>query len=308
MAATILGRMVTFAAMLAIGAFCAWRGMVDRACLRTMIAVSTRVFLPAMVFSTICERMDRALLLAQLPMAALAAAFYGVVVWLVRVLADRLRLDAERSAAFRLTFIFGNTGFIGLPILMTVFPGTGVANLVLFMLVDQVVFWTYGASLACGEKGAPDWLTRLKGFLNPNIVAILIALGCVAADVPFCGAAVDFLATIGAAATPLCMVCLGAMCFFSDIVHVLRGRELYVGAAAKMVALPLLAAPLLGALPVAPDVAASMVLMIAMPPTVLVPLTVETNGGDGPYATALSVTAVALAVFTLPLVAGLIGV
>ncbi len=308
MAATIAGQMVSFALMLAIGFLCARAGIVSRPALPTAIALSTKVFLPAMLFSAICERMDRGLLCAQLPMVALSLVFYLAIVAVMRLLAAALRLGGQKSAAFRMVFIFGNTGFIGLPILVAVFPETGAANLVLFAIIDQLVFWTYGASLARPGAGAADFKTMAKGFFNPNIVAMALALACLAAEVPVPEAAIGFLDTLGAVATPLCMVCLGALCWFSDVGQVLRGKELYVGVLVKMVALPLCAAPLLGMLPLAHDVFASMVLMMGMPPTVLVPLVIEASGGDGPYATALSVAAIALATLTLPLVAWLAGI
>ena len=303
MASTIAGQTASFALMLAIGFLCAHAGVVSRSSLPTAIALSTKVFLPAMLFSIICERMDSDLVCAQLPMAALAFVFYPAIVVVMKLLAAALHLEREKSAAFRMVFIFGNTGFIGLPILVAVFPDTGAANLVFFAIVDQLAFWTYGASLARAGVGAPGWKATAKGFFNPNIVAMALALACVGAGLPVPEAAVGFLGTVGAAATPLCMVCLGALCRLSNLRQVLRERELYVGVLVKMMALPLCAAPLLGMLPLASDVSASMVLMMGMPPTVLVPLVVEASGGDGPYATALSVAAVAFAVLTLPLVA-----
>ncbi len=307
MASTIMGQMAGFALMLATGFLCAQANIVSRPSLSTAITLSTKVFLPAMLFSTICERMDGELVRAQLPMAALALAFYPAVIAVMKMLACALRLEEEKSAAFRLVFIFGNTGFIGLPVLDAAFPETGAANLVFFAIVDQLAFWTYGASLARKGRDKAGWKAMAKGFFNINIVAMALALALLAVGAPVPDAAVGFLDTLGAAATPLCMVCLGALCRLSDMKQVLREKELYIGTLVKMAALPLCAAPLLGMLPLAHDVYASMVLMMGMPPTVLVPLVVEANGGDGPYATALSVVAIALAVLTLPLVARLAG-
>ncbi len=302
-----MGQMVSFAAMLAVGFLCARAGIVERTSLGPAIGLSTKVFLPAMLFSTVCRRVDQGFICSQLPMAGLTALFYPVVIAVVTATAHLLRLDGSCSRAFRMAFIFGNTGFIGLPVLVAAFPATGAANLVLFTLVDQVVFWTYGITLAGGEKTAGDWKERIKGILNPNVVAIAAALACRAAGVPVSDAIIDFTGTIGAAATPLCMVCLGAMCSLPSLAQVVRSRDLWAGVLVKMVALALAVAAAVKALPVASDIATSMILMAGMPPTTLVPLVIEANGGDGDYACALSVAAIALAAATLPLVAFVTG-
>ena len=73
MVSTIAAQMGGFALMLAIGALCARLGMVDRSSLRPMIALSTKAFLPALLFATVCERMSAETLRVQLPMVALEA-------------------------------------------------------------------------------------------------------------------------------------------------------------------------------------------------------------------------------------------
>lgn len=302
MSSAIMGQMVAFALMLALGLLCARIRIATRASLPSAIALATKVFLPAMIFSVMCQSLTRDLVVSHFTIIVLAVLFYALVIGIMRLLAALLHLNGGRSAAFRMVFIFGNTGFIGLPVLVTAFPETGAVNLMLFMLVDQVVFWTYGVMLAQTEGHSVEWRKMIKGFFNPNIVAMMIAFGLIFADVPVSRELISFMDALGAAATPLCMVCLGVLCYFSDIGRVLRCKEVYVGAFVKMVLLPLCLVPIFRFLPVPFDISTSMILMAGMPATVLVPLIVEASGGDAPYATSLSVATVAFSVLTLPLV------
>lgn len=300
--------MAAFALMLALGFFCARLHVVTSTSLPSAIALATKVFLPAMLFSVICERITKTLIIEHLPVVAIAALFYVLIIGVTKLLSKALHIEGKQAAAFRMVFIFGNTGFIGLPVLVAVFPETGAVNLVLFMLVDQAVFWTYGISLARAGAQPPGWKTMLRGAFNPNLVAMVFALVCLLVDLPICDTMVGFLDTIGKAATPVCMVCLGALCFFADSRKVFRKRELYIGTIVKMVLLPLVIALPLSVLPISYDISMSMILMAAMPPTVLVPLIVEANGGAASYAASLSVVTIAFSVITLPVVSHLVGI
>ena len=140
MAGTILAQMASFAIMLAIGALAGKIGIIRRETLSDIIALATNVLLPIMLFSFIYSNATREVLMAHAPMAALTAIFYLVITAVLFPTARLLGLDAERSKTFRLIFTFGNTGFIGLPLLSTIYPETGAVDLALFMLVDQAVF------------------------------------------------------------------------------------------------------------------------------------------------------------------------
>lgn len=76
-------------------------------------------------------------LLHHWPMIPLTACFYVAVIVLMIPLSKALRLSGEKASTFRMVFTFGNTGFIGLPLLSAVFAESGVINLLMFMVVDH---------------------------------------------------------------------------------------------------------------------------------------------------------------------------
>jgi len=43
--------------------------------------------------------------------------------------------------------LFGNVGFIGIPIISSLFPQKGMLYIALFTIVDQLLLWTLGLSL-----------------------------------------------------------------------------------------------------------------------------------------------------------------
>ena len=298
----VAGQMISFATMLGLGAFAGHRGIIRRESVNDVIAVSLKLLLPIMVFSFVYKGSDFQGIATHAAIVPLTLALYAVLIGATRLVGHLLHLSGPKAAAWRMTFLFGNTGFIGLPVLSALFPNSGAVSLAMFMTLDQTIFWTYGVYLAGeGEKrlGIRSFARR---FTNPNIIAVFsgLALACLGVRIP--NVAMSTLSAIGAAATPVCMVCLGAMFFFADRKTLLNTRELIVGVSMKMLLLPLLGGFALSRTPLPWDVIVSFTALMAMPATTLVPLTVQSEGGPGEYASVLSVATIATSVVTMPLV------
>ena len=303
----ILQEMLGFLAMILIGVLAARCRLMTDPGLASMNALAQKVFLPLMVFTFTYQSLTVDALRQHWPMIPLTACFYLAVIAGTFLLSKALGLSGARANAFRMVFTFGNTGFIGLPLLSAAFGESGVVNLLLFMVVDQLVLWTYGIQEASQRSDRPSLRQSLVGLATPNLIAFAFGFATVAAGVslpPFVEAP---LASLSAVASPLCMVCVGGLCRSSDMGKALVQPELYVGIAAKMVALPLACLPVLVQLDLGADIVASLLLMMAMPATTLVPLLVASEGGDGPYATRMSIATIVASACTVPMVAAFIG-
>ena len=298
----IAGQMISFAIMLGLGAFAGHRGIIRRESVNDVIAVSLKLLLPIMVFSFVYKGSDFQGIAAHAAIIPLTLALYAVLIGATRLVGHLLHLSGPKAAAWRMTFLFGNTGFIGLPVLSALFPDSGAVSLAMFMTLDQAIFWTYGVYLAGGGEKRIDVRSFAHRFANPNIIAVFggLALACSGIRLP--GIAVNTLSAIGAAATPVCMVCLGAMFYFADRKTLLNARELIAGVGMKMLILPLLGGFILSHSPLPWDVIVSFTALMAMPATTLVPLTVQSEGGPGEYASVLSVATIVTSVVTIPLV------
>lgn len=303
----ILQEMLGFLVMMLVGVLAAKCGLVTGAGLDSMNALAQKVFLPIMVFTFTYRSLSVHALLQHWQMLPLAACFYAAAIALTAILSKALRLSGAKAGAFRMTFTFGNTGFIGLPLLSAAFAESGTVNLLLFMVVDQLVLWTYGIGEASQSGSRPTIRQSLTGLLNPNIVAFALGFAAMAAGLNIPPFLETTLSSLSAVASPLCMVCLGCLFLSSKVGSVLLQPELYVGIAAKMVALPLVCLPLLSMLDIGGDVVPSLLLMMAMPATTLVPLVIASEGGDRQYATRMSIATIVASAVTVPLIAAVIG-
>ena len=70
----------------------------------------------------------------------------------------------------RLTVIFTNCGFVGIPLISSVFGAEGVLYLIGFLVCFNILLWTFGYKQMSGKMKIKKIIT------NPNIIAVFLGL------------------------------------------------------------------------------------------------------------------------------------
>ncbi|MDG4646895.1 AEC family transporter [Roseibacterium sp. SDUM158017] len=111
--------------------------------------------------------------------------------------------------------VIGNTGFLGVPMLVVLMGEAAAGPVLMVLAIDLVVFSSLIVILVTGSREGRVRISTLRnvglGLLkNPMIMSILLGLGWSATgwDVP--GPVNEFLAILGAAATPGALFAIGA--------------------------------------------------------------------------------------------------
>lgn len=196
-----------------------------------------RLLIPILIFANAMDQTSWQMMVQSSAVLGLTAALYVSLIVVMAIVAKGLRLRGDHSRIFQATTIFGNAGFIGIPLLMAAFPQRGAIFVTLMSMVDQCFLWTYGLYLTtpAAQKAAFSW----RHFLNPALVGVALSVVCIAAGITVPVPLDTALLTIGRAATPLALMYLGGLLYFSHWGIAARQLELYVGMAVKLVAFPL---------------------------------------------------------------------
>ena len=212
----MIGQLVGFLIMLMVGYGCVRLRFYGQTALDGMCSLLLNVLIPVLVFSNAVDGADRAQLAANWGVMLLTAVMYALLILVFWLVAKLLRLKGSRSHVFQASLIFGNAGFIGIPLIMALWPQNGAIYVALMSIIDQTLLWTYGVWLcepvaettggnAIGARGAvangsvngagsasnaanggspvavrPSPGTRvlglLKRFVNPAFVGVMLAL------------------------------------------------------------------------------------------------------------------------------------
>lgn len=307
-----LHQMIIFFIMLVIGIVAAKAGAVKSEAMGPLSQFITSILIPAQIFYSTYISSTRQTLFDNLAMLALAAGFYASITLITFLLGRALGLRGDRRRVFQLCFIFGNTCFVGMPLLSAVFPEHGLLYMSLFSLVDQLLFWTMGIYLSTAhepgsgiEPGHDPQPHRVswRTFVSPNTVAMALVFAAVLAEVQFPSLATEVLGLVANASPAMCMIYLGAMLHFSDFAAALKKPDLYAGILVKMIALPVIVGKLLLWLNIIPnELLESFVIIMALPVMTVVPIVARRNGHEGDYAAGITVATLTASIATIPLV------
>lgn len=177
-------------------------------------------------------------------------------------------LSVEEAAIEAQCAVIGNVGFLGIPMLVMLLGEGAIVPVMQVLAVDLIVFGSLIVILITGGRdGRVQWAilkTVGLGLLkNPMIVSICVGLAWSAAQLPIPAPLNDFMAILGAAATPGALFAIGASLASKSAERVSVALWL---STAKLVLHP--AAVALSALvlfPVAPYAAGVMIAAAALP-------------------------------------------
>ena len=300
----VLNQIGIFLLLILLGIAAVRFGILDEHSLGNVSKLVMRMALPAYIFVNTAEGATRQGLYASLLVIPLAAVLYLMLFGLSRLLEKVFHLQGNRAKVFRAIVMFGNVGFMGIPLVVELYPDTALLYISLFTILDQGLFWTYGVSLTkpVSDQKEKISLRNLKNLLSPALVAIVAATVLVLLDLHLPKVLVTTLSKLGAASMPLSLLYIGGMLSMTDVRGVLKCGELYAEIGLKMVVLPLVYFVVMGLCRVPADMAGTITFLTGLPAINMVAMLSKNNGSDGDYAVCAVMLTTMACLVTLPLV------
>ncbi|MRX49679.1 AEC family transporter [Paracoccus sp. S-4012] len=140
----------------------------------------------------------------------------SLAVWLIGLAVARARgLPLAEAAMEAQCCMTGNTGFLGVPMLVLLLGPQAVGPVLLVLTIDMVVFSTLITLVVTAARQGRVGLATLRPMArgiaaNPMIVSILAGLAISALRLPVPRPLDEFLALLGSAATPGALFAIGA--------------------------------------------------------------------------------------------------
>ena len=193
-----------------------------------------------------------------------AAGFFVVMIALAALFARLMRSRPAEAGLDQLMLIFTNVGFMGIPVVESVYGATGVAMVAMFILCFNLIFFSYGVMLISGSMRID-----LRSLKNPCIFAALGSLFFSLTGLSLPAPLEITLSSVGAINTPMSMLIIGASICHSDLREAVTSPRLYKVSFVRMLIMPLcillIMKLLTGVLPISAMLAGVAVLMAAMP-------------------------------------------
>lgn len=256
--------------------------------------------MPILIFANVLDGTTRQTLFDCYPVLLLSLGIYIGLMIVQAALAYIMGLKGSHSHVYQATMIFGNAGFIGIPLLSAAFPGQGGIYIALLSIVDQIALWTYGIYLTSPVKTNSSF--RFRSFINPAVIAIVLALGILLLGVPVPNAVEHSLLTVGRAATPLALIYVGALLYYSHWNLAAKTKELYVGILSKMLIFPMTFFVIASRLCSDVSMVQAMTLVAGLPTMTAIAMFAQSKNNHGEYALSIVLLTTVASLFTMTII------
>lgn len=294
-----------------------------------------KLALPVMIFTNTVNGVDKEMLFHSLSILGIAFFMYICLFGLSFLSGKLFHLQGDHQQLYSAMSAFGNIGFMGIPIVTSIFPERGMLYISVFTMIDQLMLWTVGVRLtskagdrvekvseiqsSCGqvkadrknvavERSATDRTVDkrvsfdFKKLINPVTVAIVLSLIFILAGIQLPEILNTAFSKIGATATPLAMIYLGGVFACMDVRKYVCKLDYYGIVVIKMLIFPVIFYLIQGLLPISAEIRMTMTLTSAMPVMSSVVMMANAYGTDGDYAMGGILVTTVCSIVTLPLV------
>lgn len=230
--------------------------------------------------------------------------YYSFVVYIVMILLSYLLLlpiKKNKKIILHFANVFPNTGYIGFPILMSIYGPEGVIYGSIFNMFFVIFLWTYGLMLFKDDFTNKTFNSEIKKvLLNPSIIAVMIGLIIMVFHIQLPSAILSSMNSIGSMTGPLSMIIIGGILSEAKILHYLMDWTIYYGIILKLLIIPLLIHTIFLLIHHHSMASTAIILMTAMPASTMTSILAKSFNKEANYAAVLVSLSTLLSLITIP--------
>ncbi len=305
----VITQIVTLAVVVIIGAIAAGFRIFTNDSKDVLSKVIFNISLPLMLFTNFFRLETTPRLIANsltvLGLTGFVIMFLFIFGWMTSRI---FRFQGAEASVFKVHSMFGNTIFLGFPLISALYGSEGLLYASMFQLVSSIIMWTAGVIILSHGNGT-SWKKSLLKVFNPNTIATLAGLLCFLLSVKLPDIIINPMSQLGSANTWLSMLYIGALLKFSSVGGLMKRKSIYILSLNRLVILPAilisvfyLAGSLAG---LAPEKLVSSVIILeaSMPCMATVVIMAREFGSDDTLAVGNVFISTLISILTLPLVA-----
>lgn len=171
---------------------------------------------------------------------AVTAVIFIVLAALSVPLAKIMRLPKTKQYLTAFMMIFGNTGFIGIPVIKALYGTEALFFAAIVELINDILLFTVGIMLIELSAGAKLKI-GVRQFINPGLIGVLAGMVLFLLNIELPGVLAGSVEMIGNATTPLTMFVIGFQLGGLKFKEVAGDWKVYAICFVKLMMVPLIA-------------------------------------------------------------------
>lgn len=300
-----VNQMIFLFAFIILGFLLAKTGYLPKGANSVLSKLENMIFIPALVMGTFIKNFTVATLSTAWKILLFSLAIELVIIPITILICKLCDKDAFTQKIYTYGLSFSNFGFMGNAVVLALFPDI-FTEYILFTLPlwAAIYLWGVPSLLIGGAEGKKDLKARLKPFVNPMFICMLIGMIIGISGISLPKALVDVIDVSGSCMSPIAMLLTGITLGSIPLLGTLKRGSIYVVTAIRLLVYPLIALGIFAILPESLSVSSTLVICtvcsLAMPlglNTIVVP---AAYGKDTSTAAGMALVSHLLSLLTIP--------
>ncbi len=299
----VINVMLKLFLIIGLGYFMMKKKFLNDETVRKLNRIVLYITTPALIFASVCGD-NNASMDVVLYVFVVSIIFYVTLPIVSVILIKGLRIKKPREGLFIFMTIFSNVGFIGFPVMQSIFGNTAVFYTAIFNLLFNLEVYTLGVVLINHDKGEKASID-FKNLLSPGVVAAIVSIIIFFTNVQMPSLLVETADMVGDMTAPLAMILIGANLAIINVKEVFNDFMVYPFTFAKQILLPIIAYPVIAYFIKDPLVQGITLVNLAMPVGNSAVLFATQYDHDVGLAAKTVFITTLFSIFTIPLIVGL---
>lgn len=276
----LINQIVVFFLLVSVGFFARKRAIISDEIQVGLSGIILNISIPASIISAADKplELDKLHIIAYILIGATIIILGASI--LSNLIAKGIRMKPREATIFSNMVTYPNVAFIGYPVIRIFMPEEGVFYASFFVLIFNLLFFTYGIRKISGAKSL-----TLKGiFGHINIVASLLMIVLYRFQIRFPSPIQNTINLLGELSTPLSLMVMGSMLGCIALKELFNRPVLYLASAMKLFLMPTLVFIVVRFIRMPIEAATVLLIMSALPSASTVVISAEKYGYEPIFA------------------------
>ncbi|MFT9494358.1 AEC family transporter [Anaerosolibacter sp.] len=296
----IIESVISLFIIILVGAYASKKNIITEKINKGLIDILIQIALPFMILSSFIYTYDNTI-----KSNVIKTFYYSMIAYIIMIIFSYLILfpiKNDKKTILHFANVFMNTGYVGFPILNSIYGTEGVVYGSIFNMFFVIFLWTYGIILFKGNLEKDELKAELrKILLNPSILAVCIGILIMIFDIQLSGAILSSIRSIGNITGPLSMIIIGVILSNTKIKKYLSDWTIYYGLTTKLIIIPAVMYLLSFLAKDTSKAVNTVIIMTAMPASAMTAILAENFEKEKEYAAVVVSVTTLLSLITVPI-------
>jgi len=262
---TVFSQMLIFFALIMVGVACSRKNLVSEENAHSISKLIVNVFNPAIIFSSVLGNNQNKEGNFIFLIVMIAVVMFATFIIIASIGSKFFTKDKDDIKVYKLMTVFSNVGFIGIPLVDSLYGSSAVFYVAIFILIYNILIYTYGISVLQGDTGKKLSFSNLKNVVNMGTLSCCVTLVVFGFNIPIHPVVQTTVTYLGNVATPLSMMSIGFSLGRANIFSIFNDKKLYLFTFIKLIIIPAIGVLILRRLNLPVQVLGVSAVMLSMP-------------------------------------------